>query len=105
MLRVGVGSGEGRQAWPHQGPKQACYPVGIAVGSIVGGEEHGILDEVGQGPKDERHKQVHVDVVAGAVEPPGGRECREVGQSLSQSAGAQPGPPLPCTPGRPRSRS
>ena len=56
----------------------ACYPVGIAVGGIVRREEYSILDEVGQGTKDEGHEQVHVDVVASAVEPPAGRECRDI---------------------------
>lgn len=40
------------------------------------GEEHGILDEVGQGAQDEGHEEVHVDVVAGAVEPPGEKETQ-----------------------------
>lgn len=75
---------------------RACYPVGIAVGGIVGGEEHGILDEVGQGTQDEGHKQVHVDVVAGAVEPPGERECRAIGGRAGGSSSAPP-PTTPCT--------
>lgn len=58
---------------------QACYPVGITVSDVVRGEEHSVLDEVGQGTQDEGHKKVHVDVVASAVEPPGGRECGATG--------------------------
>lgn len=44
--------------------------MGITVGDVICGEEYGVLDEVGQGAKDEGHKQVHVDVVASAVQPP-----------------------------------
>lgn len=74
----------------------ACYPVGIAVGGIVRGEEHSILDEVRQGTQDEGHKEVHVDVVAGAVEPPGERECRAIGGRAGGFSSAPP-PPTPCT--------
>lgn len=75
---------------------QACYPVGITTGDVVGGEEHGILDEVGQGTQDEGHKEMHVDVVAGAVELPGGRGCRAVGARAGevQGSAAHPSPHL-----------
>lgn len=39
--------------------------------------QHAILDEDGDGPQDERHKQVHVNEVPGAVELPGERRERE----------------------------
>lgn len=79
--------------------------MGIAVGDVIrGGEEHSILDEVGQGAQDEGHKQVHVDVVAGAVEPPGGEKAGPSGQGQerlglrqarsSRSARGNPGPAL-----------
>ena len=74
----------------------ACYPVGITVGGIVGGEEHGILDEVGQGAQDEGHEEVHVDVVAGAVEPPGERERRAIG-GRARGLSTAPPPPTPGT--------
>lgn len=61
--------------------------MGITLSDIFRGEEHRILDEVGQGTQDEGHKKVHVDVVAGAVEPPGGRECKAMG---ARATGAWP---------------
>lgn len=48
----------------------AAHLMGITVGDVVRGEEYGVLDEVGQGAQDEGHEQVHVDVVASAVQPP-----------------------------------
>lgn len=59
--------------------------MGITVSDIVRREEDRVLDEVGQGTQDEGHKQVHVDVVAGAVEPPGGRECRAIGARTTRA--------------------
>lgn len=44
--------------------------------------QHAILDEDGDGPQDERHKQVHVNEVPGAVELPGERRERG-GQNIS----------------------
>lgn len=61
--------------------------MGITLSDIFRGEEHRVLDEVGQGAQDEGHKEVHVDVVAGAVEPPGGRERKAVG---ARATGAWP---------------
>ena len=68
------------------------------MGDVVVGEEHGILDEVGQGTQDEGHKEMHVDVVAGAVELPGGRGCRAGGVRAggAQGSAAHP-PPTPRT--------
>lgn len=67
--------------------------MGITTGDVVGGEEHGILDEVGQGTQDEGHKEMHVDVVAGAVELPGGRGCRAVGARAGEAQGSAAHPP------------
>lgn len=61
--------------------------MGIAVGDVVGGEEDCILDEVGQGAQDEGHEQVHVDVVASAVQPP-------VREHEIAEGGAHVGPPV-----------
>lgn len=72
---------------------QVCYPVGITVSNIVRGEEHRVLDEVGQGTQDEGHEKVHMDVVSGAVEPPGGKECKGVGpepQALCHTLALRP---------------
>lgn len=38
--------------------------------------QHAILDEDGDGSQDERHKQIHVNEVPGAVELPGERRER-----------------------------
>lgn len=52
------------------GEAEASHRLHEAVVAVLLGVEHAVLDEDGDGPQDEGHKQVHVDEVPGAVELP-----------------------------------
>lgn len=71
--------------------------MGITVGDVVRGEEYGVLDEVGQGAQDEGHEQVHVNVVASAVQPPVGENVGLRDHEITEGAvGARTGTPAPA---------
>lgn len=51
--------------------------VNEAVVAVLLSVQHTVLDEDGDGPQDEGHKQVHVNEVPGAVELPGEKRERK----------------------------
>lgn len=55
---------------------------GVKVLQAGAGVDHAVLDKDADGPKHEGGKQVHVDVVPGAVETPAGNQRRHAENQL-----------------------